>query len=132
VNQRRGVRWSAARAFLKPALARRNLTLWTGAHALRLLTEGQRVTGIEVQYRGEARKIHAGREVILSAGAVNSPHLLQLSGIGEPALLQSHGIAPVHALPGVGENLQDHLQLRTIFGIDGLPTLNVQASRWHG
>ncbi|MES1152232.1 MAG: GMC family oxidoreductase N-terminal domain-containing protein [Dongia sp.] len=132
VNQRKGVRWSAARAFLKPALARGNLTLWTGAHALRLLVEGSRVTGLEIRHQGQARRVHAGREVILSAGAVNSPHLLQLSGIGDPTLLQSHGIAPVHALPGVGENLQDHLQLRTIFSVDGLPTLNVQASRLHG
>jgi choline dehydrogenase-like flavoprotein len=132
VNQRRGLRWSAAKAFLKPALSRSNLTLWTGAQALRLLTEGGRVTGIEIRHRGAVQRVQAGREVILSAGAVNSPHLLQLSGIGDPDLLQRHGIAPIHALPGVGENLQDHLQLRTIFGIEGLPTLNVAARHLHG
>jgi choline dehydrogenase len=132
VNQRKGVRWSTARAFLKPALSRKNLTLWTGAQALRLLVEGGRVTGLTVQVRGQTRTVRAGREVILAAGAVNSPHLLQLSGIGDPSLLQSHGIAPVHALPGVGENLQDHLQLRMIFGIDGLPTLNITANSLRG
>jgi choline dehydrogenase len=132
VNQRRGVRWSTARAFLKPALSRGNLTLWTGAQALRLLVEGSRVAGLEVRYAGETRKLRAGREVILAAGAVNSPHLLQLSGIGDPDLLQRHGVTPVHALPGVGENLQDHLQLRMIFGIEGLPTLNVTANSLRG
>jgi choline dehydrogenase-like flavoprotein len=132
VNQRRGVRWSAARAFLKPALSRPNLTLWTGAQALRLVTEGKRVVGLEVRQNGETKRVRAGREVILTAGAVNSPHLLQVSGIGDPELLQANGIRPVHALPAVGENLQDHLQLRMIFGIDGLPTLNVTANRLHG
>jgi choline dehydrogenase len=132
VNQRRGLRWSAAKAFLKPALSRSNLTLWTGAQALRLLTEGGRVTGIEIRHRGAVQRVQAGREVILSAGAVNSPHLLQLSGIGDPDLLQRHGIAPIHALPGVGENLQDHLQLRLIFGVAGLPTLNATANRLLG
>ncbi len=132
VNQRKGVRWSAARAFLKPALKRPNLTLWTHAQVQRLLVEGGRVVGAEIRYQGEVRKIRAGREVVLSAGAVNSPHLLQLSGIGDPGLLQQHGIAVVHALPGVGENLQDHLQLRLIFGVTGIPTLNVTANKLLG
>jgi choline dehydrogenase len=124
VNQRRGTRWSAARGFLKPALKRPNLTLWTQAQALRLVIEGRRVAGIEVLHEGSRKVVRAGREVILSAGAVNSPHLLQLSGIGDPELLAAKGITPVHALPQVVENLQDHLQLRMIFGIDGLKTLN--------
>lgn len=132
VNQNRGLRWSAASAFLKPALGRPNLTLWTGAQALRLVTEGRRVTGIEVRHQGQAKLLRAGREVVLSAGAVNSPQLLQLSGIGSPELLAEHGIAPVHELPQVGENLQDHLQLRLIYKVSGLPTLNLSANSFAG
>jgi choline dehydrogenase len=132
VNQRRGRRWSAARGFLKPALRRRNMTLWTEAHATRLIVEGGRVAGLELRHRGETKTLRASREIILTAGAVNSPHLLQLSGIGDPELLARHGIETVHALPGVGENLQDHLQLRTIFAVEGLPTLNITANRLLG
>jgi choline dehydrogenase len=128
VNQRKGVRWTAATGFLKPALKRPNLTLWTHAQVLRLMVERGRVTGAEIRYQGQVHKVRAGREVVLSAGAVNSPHLLQLSGIGAPDLLRTHGIDVVHALPGVGENLQDHLQLRLIFGVNGLPTLNITAN----
>ena len=128
VNQRRGRRWSTATAFLKPALKRSNLTLWTNAHALRLVTDGGRITGVELRHEGQVKAVRAGREVILAAGAVNSPHLLQLSGIGAPSLLAEHGIAAVHALPGVGENLQDHLQLRLIYKVSGLPTLNSRAN----
>jgi choline dehydrogenase len=128
VNQRNGRRWSAATAFLKPALSRPNLTLWTDAQAQRLLVEGTRIIGIEVRHDGSTRQLRAGREVILSAGAVNSPHLLELSGIGDPALLAAHGIAVRHALPGVGENLQDHLQLRMVYKVAGLKTLNGRAS----
>lgn len=128
VNQRRGRRWSAARGFLSPVLGRKNLTLWTGAQATRLIVEGGRVVGLEVRHEGKLKSARAGREVILSAGAVNSPHLLQLSGIGDPALLSSYRIPVIHALPGVGENLQDHLQLRLIFKVEGLPTLNTRAN----
>ena len=128
VNQRRGRRWSTATAFLKPALERPNLTLWTGAQALKLVVEGKRVTGIDVRHEGRTRRVLAGREVILSAGAVNSPHLLQLSGIGDPDLLRDFGIPVVHALPAVGENLQDHLQLRMIYKVAGLKTLNSRAN----
>lgn len=128
VNQRRGRRWSTARGFLSPALGRKNLTLWTDAQATRLIVEGGRVVGLEVRHEGKLKSVPAGREVILSAGAVNSPHLLQLSGIGDPALLSSYRIPVVHALPGVGENLQDHLQLRLIFKVAGLPTLNTRAN----
>lgn len=132
VNQKQGLRWSAASAFLKPALGRPNLTLWTGAQAMRLVTEGRRVTGIEVRHQGQTKRVRAGREVVLSAGAVNSPQLLQLSGIGNPELLAEHGIATVHELKQVGENLQDHLQLRMIFKVSGLPTLNVSANSLAG
>jgi len=132
VNQHRGRRWSAASAFLKPALSRKNLTLVTGAQVLRLVTEGRRVTGIEFQENGKARRVRAGREVILSAGAINSPHLLQLSGIGDPAGLGGLGIPVTHELPAVGQNLQDHLQLRMIFKVRGLRTLNTQAGSLFG
>ena len=124
VNQRRGRRWSAAAAFLKPALKRPNLTLWTHAQAKRLVVEDGRVAGLELVHDGQVKTVRANREIILSAGAVNSPHLLQVSGIGDPALLSAHGVPVVHALPAVGENLQDHLQLRMIFKVAGLPTLN--------
>ncbi len=128
VNQRRGRRWSTARGFLKPALGRPNLTLWNGAQATRLIIENGRVAGLELSHEGKIKSVRAGREVILSAGAVNSPHLLQLSGIGAPTLLAAHRIPVIHALPGVGENLQDHLQLRLIFKVRGLPTLNTRAN----
>ena len=132
VNQHRGRRWSAASAFLKPALSRPNLTLWTKAHVRRLLIDGGRIAGVEVEHEGIVRRIAAGREVILAAGAVNSPHLLQLSGIGDAKTLAAHGIAVAQNLPAVGRNLQDHLQLRMIFRISGLPTLNRMASSLHG
>jgi choline dehydrogenase-like flavoprotein len=132
VNQKNGVRWSTASAFLKPALNRPNLTLWTKAQATRLLVENGRVMGLELRHDGQAKTVRANREVVLSAGSVNSPHLLQLSGIGSPALLSEHQIPVVHALPGVGENLQDHLQLRMIFRVKGLPTLNAMANSMLG
>jgi len=132
VNQRRGVRWSSASAFLKPALRRPNLTTWTGAQARRLLIEAGRIAGIELQHEGRLKQVRAGREVVLSAGAVNSPQLLELSGIGDPGRLAALGIHVVAAVPEVGENLQDHLQLRMIYKIAGLPTLNVSAARFAG
>ena len=132
VNQRRGLRWSTARAFLRPIRTRQNLTVSTDSQVTRLLVDGSRVTGVELLRRGEIETVVATREVVLSAGAVNSPHLLQLSGIGDPTLLNANGITPVHALPGVGENLQDHLQLRMIFGVSGLPTLNTRANSLFG
>jgi choline dehydrogenase len=128
VNQRRGVRWSTASAFLRPALRRSNLTTWTNAHATRLILKDGRIAGLELRHQGQSKTLRAGREVILAAGAVNSPQLLQLSGIGNQKHLKQHGIPVVHNLPGVGENLQDHLQLRMIFGIDNLPTLNISAN----
>jgi choline dehydrogenase len=119
VNQRNGVRWSAARAFLKPALGRSNLTLSTGAQVSRLIVEGARVSGVEMRHMGQTKIVRAGREVILAAGAINSPHLLLLSGIGEPSKLGEQGIKVTLASPGVGENLQDHLQLRMVFKVAG-------------
>ena len=128
VNQRRGRRWSTARAFLKPIMGRANLTVMTHAQTTRLLFEGKRAIGVEIKTPAGTEIAHAGREVILSSGAVNSPHLLQLSGVGDPELLRGHGIAVVHALRGVGENLQDHLQLRLIYKVSGVPTLNTRAN----
>ena len=124
VNQRRGLRVSAAKAFLKPVLKRKNLRLVTGAHARRLTMEGRRVAGLEYSRSGERRRRRARREIVLTAGAIGTPHLLELSGIGRPEALARIGQPVLHALPGVGENLQDHLQLRTIFKIGGARTLN--------
>jgi choline dehydrogenase-like flavoprotein len=125
VNQKRGRRWSAARGFLKPVLKRANLHLATNAHVERIdIDEDNRASGV-VFSRGQERFIaHANAEVILAAGAVCSPQILELSGIGQPDHLRDLGIGVVHAAPGVGENLQDHLQLRPIFKVTGVRTLN--------
>jgi choline dehydrogenase-like flavoprotein len=128
VNQKSGRRWSAARGFLKPALSRPNLKVEINAQATRILFEGKRAVGVEVLQNGTLRRIHARKEVVLSAGAVASPQLLQLSGIGDGHLLQQHGIPVIHHLPGVGENLQDHLQLRPIYKVQGVRTLNEEYS----
>jgi choline dehydrogenase-like flavoprotein len=125
VNQRGGRRWSAARGFLKPALNRSNLKLETGARVRRILVEEGRAAGVEYDLGDGPRVARAG-EVILSAGAIGSPALLQLSGIGPGALLQDLGIAAVADLPGVGANLQDHLQLRPVYKVEGARTLNVE------
>ncbi|WP_422368405.1 GMC family oxidoreductase [Pelagibius sp.] len=132
VNQRKGVRWSAAKAFLRPVESRSNLTVMTRAQAERLVLDGRRVTGIDFQQDGQPRRAAARGEVVLSAGAVGSPQLLQLSGIGPGALLQAQGIDVAHELPGVGENLQDHLQLRMIFKIQNTKTLNKQVQSLFG
>ncbi|MEZ0169740.1 GMC family oxidoreductase [Microvirga sp. TS319] len=124
VNQRNGRRWSAARGFLKPALTRPNLKLEINAHATRILFDGRRAVGVEILQQGQLRRIHARKEVVLSAGAVASPQILQLSGIGDGVLLRQHGIEVLQHLPGVGENLQDHLQLRPIYKVSGVRTLN--------
>ena len=128
VNQRSGVRWSTAKAFLRPAQKRPNLTVMTGAQADRLSFDGRRCTG--VWFRQGDRLVHAtaAGEVVLAAGAIGSPHLLQLSGVADPDLLAAHGIETVHALQGVGENLQDHLQMRTIYRVSNTRTLNEQAN----
>ena len=136
VNQRNGLRWNASKAFLRPVVGRRNLQLWTGAHIARITFDGQctRAVVINPQGGGEpvVARLRPGGEVILATGAVGTPQILQLSGIGSPELLRSHGIAVRHALPGVGENLQDHLQIRAIFGVEGARTLNTMASTLWG
>lgn len=106
---RNGERCSAAAAYLHPAMKRPNLKVVTGAHATRILFQGKRATGVTYQQGGKDQKVEARREVILCAGAFNSPQLLQLSGIGRPQDIKKHGIAMLHELPGVGQNLQDHL-----------------------
>ena len=128
VNQKRGVRWSAAHAFLHPVRHRPNLTVLTKAQASRLTVAEGRVTGVDFRLDGAAAHASARREVVLATGAVGSPHLLQLSGIGPGALLREHGIDVVHDLPGVGENLQDHLQIRAVYKVTGAKTLNERAN----
>ncbi len=131
VNQRSGVRWNASKAFLRPAMKRRNLTVLTGALVKKLRLEGRRVTGVEFFQGREEVYAEARRETILSAGAVGSPQILQLSGIGPGSVLQRHGIPVVHDLP-VGENLQDHQQRRMAFKVKSTETLNTILSSWCG
>jgi choline dehydrogenase len=107
--QANGERCSAAKAYITPHLGRSNLSVITQAHTRRVLMDGKRATGVEYEQGGQVQQLHAVREVILSAGAFGSPQLLMLSGIGPQSQLQAHGIATVHTLPGVGQNLQDHV-----------------------
>ncbi len=137
MNQRRGVRWSATKAFLRPVLHRPNLTVRTHAHVERIAVEprdgGPRAVGVELRENGHPREaVRARREVLLAAGAIGSPQILQLSGIGPGAVLEAHGIAVVHDLPGVGENLHDHLQIRSIYKVRNTVTLNRRAGSWLG
>jgi choline dehydrogenase len=136
VNQRRGIRLNTAKAFLKPAAQRPNLTIMTGCHVERLLLEttdaGPVCRGVQFSGGGKAHTAKARRETLLAAGAIGSPHILQLSGIGDGAHLQRHGVTPLVELPGVGENLQDHLQLRMVYKVQGVKTLNTSAASWFG
>ena len=131
VNQRAGWRLTTARAFLKPARGPK-LTVETGAEVQRIIIEGGRATGVAYRRGGESRTVRARAEVVLSAGAVNSPKILQLSGLGPGALLQDHGIEVVREVPGVGANLQDHLQLRCAWALTGARTLNTLAATMLG
>jgi choline dehydrogenase len=115
VTQKNGRRWSTAKAYLEPALKRPNLTLETGAHTTRLIFEGKRCVGVEVKQNGQLRTFRAGREVVLSAGAIQSPQILELSGIGQSELLKGHGIEMVHEASGVGENHHDHYLCRPMW-----------------
>ncbi len=135
VNQKHGFRWNTAKAFLRPVcFGRPNFELWTGAQVTRLLLErgdqGLRCTGVEVQRgdTGERVIVKAEREVVLCAGSIGTPQILELSGIGQGARLQALGITPQHELAGVGENLQDHLQIRAVYKVQGCKTLNTLAS----
>jgi choline dehydrogenase len=138
VNQRNGWRWNTAKAFLNPIRKKRsNLTIVTKAQAKRLLFTQQeddspKCTGLELVHQSNVLKVQACKEVVLCAGAIGSPHLLQLSGIGPRDLLEKFNIPLVCELPGVGENLQDHLQIRTVFKVKGVSTLNTLASTWLG
>lgn len=129
MNQKNGSRWSGSKAFLKPVMSRPNLTVVTQAHVEKLELDtqggGRRATGVQVRIgKQAAQTIKAKREVILSAGSIGSPQILQLSGIGNGTLLQDKGIDVLHELPGVGENLHDHLQVRSIYKVENTVTLN--------
>src|SRR5437016_1073582 len=124
MNQRRGRRWSASHAFLRPALQRKNLSVLTGALVSRVRTADRQALGIEVSREGQPLYAEARRETILAAGAIGSPQLLQLSGIGKADLLNKLQIPVVHDLPGVGENLHDHLQIRMQYKVRNVKTLN--------
>ncbi len=138
VNQKRGVRWNTSKAFLHPVMHRSNLKVLTGAQVTRLRLRGDgsgRVEGVEYRLgngSGESKCSLATHEVVMAAGAVGTTAILELSGIGRPDVLRAAGIAPVVEVAGVGENLQDHLQLRTIYKVQGVPTLNVQANSLFG
>ena len=132
VNQKRGIRWNASKAFLRPALARPNLTVLTGVQVERLTFDARRCTGVVYRREGLERQVRARGEVLVSAGAVNSPQLLELSGIGNAARLARIGIGVVADLRGVGENLQDHLQLRMAYRVQGVRTLNTMSAHWWG
>jgi choline dehydrogenase len=138
VNQKKGWRWNTAKAFLRPTCyGRPNFEMWTSAQVSRLVLEkqadgSQRCTGVQVWAGHEMVTATASREVILSAGSIGSPQILQLSGIGPAALLQQHGIPVAEDLPGVGANLQDHLQIRSVYKVEGVKTLNTQANSLWG
>ena len=124
VNQKKGLRWNTSKAFLNPVRSRPNLRIVTEAQAQRLIIEDKRVTGVEFLHGLAQSTAQARHEVILSSGSIGSPQLLELSGIGQGARLQKLGIDVTHDLAGVGENLQDHLQIRCAYKVSGVKTLN--------
>ena len=132
VTQRAGIRWSSARAFLPREVRKRpNLEILDNAQVTRLVLEGGRVTGVEYIRGSSVATTYASRQVVLAAGAIGTPQIMMLSGLGPAAHLKEHGIEVMHDLPGVGCNLQDHLQIRTAFRISGARTLNdLQARLW--
>ena len=132
VNQRKGVRVNTAKAFLKPAMKRPNLRVITHAHTSKLMLDGKRVTGVEFDIKGKPSRARARLEVILTAGSIGSPQIMELSGIGRPDVLKRHDIDVAHDLQGVGENLQDHLQIRTVFKVQNAKTLNQRANSLFG
>ena len=137
MNQRRGSRWSGTKAFLRPVLSRPNLTVITHAHVQKLVINSQsgskKATGVEVRINDDSAKVfNASREVILSAGAIGSPQILQLSGIGSGDFVKEKGLEVVHDLPGVGENLHDHLQVRSVYKVENTVTLNKRANSLFG
>ncbi|HEY8553756.1 MAG TPA: GMC family oxidoreductase N-terminal domain-containing protein [Burkholderiales bacterium] len=130
VTQRRGIRWNARKAFLQPAMKRPNLRVVTGALIDRVTFDGKRATGVELLLDGQRTHATARIETVLAAGSIGSPAILERSGVGDGARLQALGIRTVAHLPGVGGNLQDHLQLRMIFKIQGIKCLNTMMNPW--
>ncbi len=130
VNQKTGRRWSSARGFLKPALSRPNLKLETGAQAARLIVEDGRAVGVAWRKDGQDFEARAAAEVVLATGAVGTPQLLELSGIGDGERISALGVDSVRHLPGVGENLQDHLQIRPYYEVSGVSTMNALYKSW--
>lgn len=128
VNQRKGWRWNSTKAFLRPAMKRPNLRVITKAETETLVVENKRATGVQFQWKGSTYVANASREVLLAAGAINSPKILELSGIGDPTLLSDLGIDITHENANIGANLQDHLQIRTVFKVHNTKTLNSQAN----
>jgi choline dehydrogenase-like flavoprotein len=124
VNQKTGMRWNTSKGFLRPVRHRRNLEVETHAFVQRLLLDGKQVTGLVMRQHGSERTLRATREVILAAGAIGSPQIMQLSGVGPGSVLQPLGIKVQHELKGVGENLQDHLQIRCAYKVSGVRTMN--------
>ena len=132
VNQRRGARWNTVQAFLKPARNRPNLTILTHAQAKCICFDGRRARGLDFWLKGAETRAEVAGELILAAGSIGSPHLLQVSGVGPGALLQDRGVDVLHELPGVGGNLQDHLQLRLVYRVSNVVTLNQKANSLWG
>jgi choline dehydrogenase-like flavoprotein len=132
VTQRSGWRWSAAKAFLRPAARRPNLRVLTGAQVEHLLIEAGEVQGVVFHHQGQRVEARARRETVLAAGSIGSVQVLEQSGIGRGEVLQAAGIAPLAEVGALGENLQDHLQLRMVYKVSGVPTLNEKASRLIG
>ncbi len=132
VNQKRGTRWSAARGFLEPVRRRPNLTVVTGALADRVVVEGRAATGLEFRLDGERCTVRSRIETVLAAGAIGSPAILQRSGIGDETLLRELGIPVALHAPDVGANLQDHLQLRSVYRVENVTTLNQQVRSLRG
>jgi choline dehydrogenase len=136
VNQKRGIRWNASKAFLQPAAGRGNLTIMTGCQVQRLkiqVVDGvKRCRGVEFIGGGKQWTAESVKETVLAAGAIGTPNILQHSGVGDGAHLQAAGVSLLHQLSGVGENLQDHLQIRSAFKISGAKSLNTMADSWLG
>ena len=132
VTQRSGVRWNAVKAFLRPVIKRPNLHIVTGALIDRLTFTGSRVTGVEFSLGGESLHASARIETVLAAGSIGSPPILQRSGVGHAGQLSAYGIDIVRHVPGVGGNLQDHLQLRSIYRVEGIRSLNGVANSRFG
>ena len=132
VTQRNGWRWSAAKAFLRPAMSRPNLRVLTGAEVERVVIEAGEARGVIFHHQGRRREVRAGAEVVLAAGSIGSVQILEHSGIGGGAVLKAAGITPQVEVGALGENLQDHLQLRLVYKVRGVPTLNEKASHLMG